>query len=185
MMQESSRSRYSEAVLQKLLHQGTIVLDVAISDEVAKEIIAKLLFLGSRFGHFPIRLLINSPGGFVTPGMAIVDTIRGLGNLVQTCCMGEACAMAAIILASGSPGRRSAIRNAKMGFRKPEQPSLKTKEQSLEITQLLIQRTLQLTRISEAVLRDLMASGEELQPTRALELGIIDHMVEQCIPALN
>jgi ATP-dependent Clp protease, protease subunit len=184
MMQESSRSRYSEAVLQKLLHQGTIILDVAISDEVAKEIIAKLLFLGSRFGHFPIRLLINSPGGFVTPGMAIVDTIRGLGNLVQTCCMGEACAMAAIIPASGPPGRGSAIRNAKMGFRKPE-PSLKTKEQSLEITQLLIQTTLQVSRISEAVLRDLMASGEELQLTRALELGIIDHIVEQCIPALN
>jgi ATP-dependent Clp protease protease subunit len=184
MMQERNRSRYCEALLQKLLDQRIIVLDIAISDEVAKEIIAKLLFLESRLGHFPITLLINSRGGFVTPGLAIVNTIRALGNLVETCCMGEAYAMAAIILASGSPGRRSAIRNAKVGFRKPEH-ALNTKEQSLEITQILIQTTLRLTRISEAVLRDLMASGEELQPTRALELGIIDHIVEQCIPALN
>jgi ATP-dependent Clp protease protease subunit len=172
-------------LLQKLLDQRIIVLDIVISDEVAKEIIAKLLFLESRLGHFPIRLLINSPGGFVTPGLAIVNTIRGLGNLVETCCMGEAYAMAAIILASGSPGRRSAIRNAKVGFRKPE-PSLNTNEQSSEhITQVLIQTTLQGTRISEVVLRRLMVSGEELDPTRALELGIIDHIVEQCIPALN
>jgi ATP-dependent Clp protease protease subunit len=185
MMQPKTESLYPNALTEKLLQQRIVVLDLMISDEVATEVIAKMLFLQSQSSRNPIRLLIDSPGGFITAGMAILDTIRELNPPVHTCCMGEAYAIAAVILASGTRGERSAVRTAMIGFRKPESPLNANRHETERITQLLIGRTLQITAMSEELLRDLFASARDLMPAQAVDLGIIDHILEQCIPPLN
>jgi ATP-dependent Clp protease protease subunit len=182
MMCENGGSPYSKAIGDKLLNRRVILLGSPISDEVAKEVIAKILFLHSRSRQEPITLAINSSGGLVSSGMAIVDTIRELDPLVHTCCVTDAYGMAAIILASGTLGGRSAARDAKIGFRESESRS---DEECGRIDQVLIQKTSEVTGMSPSMVRNLFASGKALSPTQALDLGIVDYIVENCIPALT
>jgi len=179
-----SRS-YSEAIGEKLLNRRVILLDSPITDEVAEEVIAKMLFLQSRSRQEPIILAIHSRGGLVSSGMAIIDTIRELDPLVHTCCVEDAYAMAAIILASGTRGGRSAVRNARIGFRETESSANNSELERKRIDQVLIQRTSEVSGISATVLRVLFASGKDLSPIQALDLGIIDHIVDQFDPGLR
>ena len=89
-----------------------MLLGSPINDQEAKEVIAKLTLLQSKSKHDPIKLYINSPGGSVTAGIAILDTMQSLEAPVHTICIGQAHSMAAIVLAAGSRGNRSAMANA-------------------------------------------------------------------------
>src|SRR6266404_1416242 len=100
----------------KLLKERVVLLGLPISDEEATQVIAKLLFLQMQSKTAPITLFINSPGGSATAGLAIINTIESLKPEVRTSCIGQAHSMAAIILASGSPGSRSAMTNALIAF---------------------------------------------------------------------
>ena len=118
----------------------------------------------------------------MSSGMAIIDTIRELNPLVHTCCLERADGIAAIILASGTLGGRSAVRNATIGFRQSESLAKTSELDRKRIDQVLIQATSEVAGMSATAWRVLFASGEDLNPSQALDLGIIDHVVEQCIP---
>ena len=186
MVLANGGSPLAKVLAEKLLVRRVIILDSAVTDKVAQEVIAKMLFLQSRSRKEPITLAINSLGGCVSSGMAIVDTIRELDSPVHTCCMAYAYAMAAIILASGIRGERSAVRNAKIAFRGSESGSeLESGRSELDrerIDRVLIQRTSEVTQISPIEVRDLFVSGKALSAVQSLELGIIDRVVEQCVP---
>jgi len=110
----SARGERAFDIYSRLLKERIIFLGDAIEDNVANLIIAQLLFLESEDPEKDISLYINSPGGVVTSGLAIYDTMRYLRAPVSTICIGQAASMGAVLLAAGAPGKRYALPNARI-----------------------------------------------------------------------
>ncbi len=106
-------------IYSRLLNDRIIFLGSAIDENVASVIIAQLLFLESQDSKKDINLYINSPGGIVTGGLAIVDTMNHIKSPVSTICVGMAASMGAVILASGEKGKRFALPNAEIMIHQP------------------------------------------------------------------
>jgi ATP-dependent Clp protease protease subunit len=106
-------------IYSRLLRENIIFLDGPIHDDVANIVIAQLLFLQSENSKKDICLYINSPGGSVTDGMAIVDTMNHIKNDVSTVCVGMAASMGAVILSAGTKGKRFALPNAEVMIHQP------------------------------------------------------------------
>lgn len=111
------KSQYGERaydIYSRLLRENIVFLGGPVSDTMANIIIAQLLFLESQDPDKDIQLYINSPGGSVTAGMAIYDTMQHVKNDIATICVGVAASMAAVLLAGGNKGKRSALPNSEM-----------------------------------------------------------------------
>ena len=107
------------ASLGTLLLQSRIVfIGDTITPELSNTVVSALLYLDSE-NHEPIKLYINSPGGVVSAGFAIIDTMRMIASPVETVCVGMAASMAAVILACGEPGRRSLLQNSEVMIHQP------------------------------------------------------------------
>ena len=171
-------------IYSRLLKDGVIFLGSAIDDNVANVIIAQLLFLEADDPEKDVSLYINSPGGVISSGMAIYDTMRFIKNDVVTICIGQAASMAAILLAAGSKGKRFALPNSKVIIHQPlggfegqatdiliqAEEIRKVKEKIIEI---LAGHSGQKTdRIALDIERDYIMSAEE-----ALKYGIIDSVI--------
>jgi ATP-dependent Clp protease protease subunit len=165
----------------KLLSKRIVLLGSVISETNATEIIAKLLFLEHESATKPVTIYINSPGGHATAGLAILQTIQSLKPKVFTICKGKAHSMAAIILAGGSPGCRSAFSDAKITFSNIQAPGKITEEQKGHLVRLqttLIEATARSTGMSIEQVRELFTASRTLDPAEALKLGIIDKVQE-------
>ncbi|WP_304473587.1 ATP-dependent Clp protease proteolytic subunit [uncultured Desulfovibrio sp.] len=103
----------------RLLRDRIILLDEPIEDKTASMVCAQLLFLHAEHPGAPIQLYINSPGGVVTAGLAIYDTMRHIASPVATLCMGQAASMAAVLLAAGEPGLRRALPSSRIMVHQP------------------------------------------------------------------
>ncbi|CAN5818076.1 ATP-dependent Clp endopeptidase proteolytic subunit ClpP [soil metagenome] len=114
VIESSARGERAFDIYSRLLKERIIFLGDAIEDNVANLIIAQLLFLESEDPEKDISLYINSPGGVVTSGLAIYDTMRYLRAPVSTICIGQAASMGAVLLAAGAPGKRYALPNARI-----------------------------------------------------------------------
>jgi ATP-dependent Clp protease, protease subunit len=114
VIESSARGERAFDIYSRLLKDRIIFLGDAIEDNVANLIIAQLLFLESEDPEKDIQLYINSPGGVVTSGMAIYDTMQYLRAPVSTICIGQAASMGAVLLASGAKGKRYALPNARI-----------------------------------------------------------------------
>jgi ATP-dependent Clp protease protease subunit len=101
-------------IYSRLLEDRIIFLRDAIDDDVANVVIAQMLFLAAKDPAKDIRLYINSPGGSVTAGLAVYDTLRFVKCDVETICIGQAASMAAVLLAAGTPGKRGALPNSRI-----------------------------------------------------------------------
>ena len=171
-------------IYSRLLKENIIFLGGPINDDVANIIIAQLLFLQSEDSKKDIKLYINSPGGSVTDGMAIVDTMNHIKNDVSTVCVGMASSMGAIILSAGTKGKRFALPNAEVMIHQPSGGSegqasdmaisakriLKMRE---NLNKMLAKNTGQtLEKIEKDVDRDFFMSAEE-----AKKYGIVDKVI--------
>jgi ATP-dependent Clp protease protease subunit len=184
VIERSSRGERSYDIFSRLLMDRIIFLGTPIDDNVANIIIAQLLFLEAEDPEKDVYLYINSPGGSVYAGLAIYDTIQYMKAPVATMCMGLAASMGALLLATGSPGKRSALPNARIMIHQPSGGSQGTaadiEVQAREIiyardrlNQILAQHTGQTPeRIADDVDRDRFMS-----PVEAQEYGLIDHVV--------
>ncbi len=114
VIETSSRGERAYDIYSRLLRERIIFLGDAIEDHVANLIIAQLLFLESEDPEKDINLYINSPGGVITAGLAIYDTMQYLRAPVSTMCVGMAASMAAVLLAAGAPGKRYALPNSRI-----------------------------------------------------------------------
>ncbi|HEX7068163.1 MAG TPA: ATP-dependent Clp endopeptidase proteolytic subunit ClpP [Candidatus Limnocylindria bacterium] len=114
VIESSARGERAFDIYSRLLKDRIIFLGDAIEDHVANLIIAQLLFLESEDPEKDIQLYINSPGGVVTSGLAIYDTMRYLRAPVSTICIGQAASMGAVLLAAGATGKRYALPNARI-----------------------------------------------------------------------
>lgn len=119
VVEDSGRGERAYDIYSRLLKDRIIFLGGAIEDHMANLIIAQLLFLESEDPDRDIHLYINSPGGVVTAGMAIYDTMQYLKSPVSTICVGQAASMGAVLLAAGAPGKRFALPHARIMIHQP------------------------------------------------------------------
>src|SRR5580698_11457780 len=130
VVEQSHRGERSYDIYSRLLKDRIIFLGTPIDDDVANVVIAQMLFLESEDPDKDINLYINSPGGVVTSGMAIYDTIQFLKAPVSTICVGQAATMGALLLTAGTKGKRYALPNAQIMI---HQPSGGTQGQATDI----------------------------------------------------
>ena len=185
VIERTSRGERSYDIFSRLLMDRIVFLGSAIDDNVANIIIAQLLFLDAEDPERDIFLYINSPGGSVYSGLAVYDTMRHLRAPVSTFCVGMAASMAAVLVAAGEEGKRSALPNSRIMIHQPSSGAHGTAA-DIEIAakeilhirerlnEILAFHTGQTTeRIAEDVDRDRFMS-----PLEAVDYGIIDKVLQ-------
>ncbi|HET7039813.1 MAG TPA: ATP-dependent Clp protease proteolytic subunit [Gemmatimonadales bacterium] len=185
IIERSSRGERTYDIFSRLLMDRIVFLGAPINDDVANIIIAQLLFLDADNPDRDVYVYLNSPGGLVSSGMAIYDTIQFMKAPVNTICMGMAASMAAFLLAAGRKGKRSALPHARIMIHQPSGGASGTAAdieiQAKEIlylrrkmNELFARHTGQTPeKIEQDVDRDRFMSAEE-----ALEYGIIDKVIQ-------
>lgn len=189
VIESSSKGERAYDIWSRLLKERIIFLGGPVEDDIANLIIAQLLFLDSEDPEKEISLYINSPGGVITAGLAIYDTMRYVRAPVSTICTGIAMSMGAVLLAAGAPGRRFALPHSRImihqgsgGFRGNTPDvfiQVKEMEQLVNTTQeILAAHTGQpMEKVVKDTDRDLF-----LSPEQAVEYGIIDEVYK--LPAV-
>ncbi len=119
VVEQTARGERSYDIFSRLLKERVIFLNGQVEDHMANLIVAQLLFLESEDPNADISIYINSPGGSVTAGMAIYDTMRYIRPNIATICMGQACSMGAFLLSAGTKGKRYALENARVMIHQP------------------------------------------------------------------
>lgn len=133
VIEQTGRGERGMDIFSRLLRERIIFLGTAIDDHVASLIIAQLLFLEAEDPEKDINLYINSPGGSVSAGLAIYDTMKYIKSKVSTICVGLAASMGAILLAGGEPGKRSALPHSKIMIHQPWVGGLQGQTTDIEI----------------------------------------------------
>jgi ATP-dependent Clp protease protease subunit len=188
VVEQTNRGERSYDIYSRLLKDRIIMMGTPINDDVANTIIAQLLFLESEDPEKDINLYINSPGGVVTSGLGIYDTIQFMKAPVSTICVGQAASMGAVLLAAGAKGKRYALPNARIMIHQPSggaqgqatdieiqaREILKIRE---KLNKILADHTGQpLSKIEADVERDYFMSAEE-----AKQYGLIDDILTKRI----
>ena len=180
----TSRGERSYDIYSRLLKERVIFLSGEVEDRMANLIVAQLLFLESEDPKKDINIYINSPGGSVTAGMAIYDTMQFIKPDVRTLCIGQACSMGAFLLAGGTAGKRAALPNARVmihqplgGFRGQASDIQIHAQEILKIKQTLNERLAfhtgqSIERIEKDTDRDNFMSAEE-----AKAYGLVDDVL--------
>lgn len=186
VLEKSQFGERAYDIYSRLLKERIIFLGGPINDDVANVIIAQLVFLDHEDPKKDIRLYINSPGGSVTAGMAIYDTMQFVQPNVSTICVGMAASMAAVLLASGAPGKRLALPNAEvlihqvMGGAEGQASDIEISARHIlrlkeRLNEVLASHTGQpLKKVEKDTDRDYYMSAEE-----AKAYGVVDHIVSK------
>lgn len=119
VIEQTGRGERAYDIFSRLLKERIICIMGPIDDHIASLVIAQLLFLQSESAKKPVHMYINSPGGVVTSGLGIYDTMQYIQPPVATWCVGQACSMASLLLAAGSPGLRHALPHARIMTHQP------------------------------------------------------------------
>ena len=186
VIERDGRGERAYDIYSRLLKERIVFVGTPIDDDVANLIIAQMLFLESEDPDKDVHLYINSPGGVVTSGLAIYDTMQYIRPKVSTLCMGQAASIAALLLAAGEKGRRFALPHSRILIHQPmggfqgqasdidiqAKEILRLRE---ELNQILVRHTSQsLEKIEADTDRDFFMNGDQ-----ATEYGIIDEVVVQ------
>jgi ATP-dependent Clp protease, protease subunit len=185
VIEKSGREERAMDIYSRLLKDRIIFLGTQVNDDVANAVVAQLLFLQSDDPKTDVHMYINSPGGSISAGLAIYDTMQFINCDVATYCVGQCASMGAVLLAAGSPGKRKALPNSRIMIHQPlagmegsaediiihAKEFIKVKER---LNRILIKHTGHpLEKIEKDTDRDRFMSPEE-----ALEYGLIDHIIE-------
>ena len=119
VIEQTGRGERAYDIFSRLLRDNIIFIGTPINDTIANLVIAQMLFCTSETPEKPIRLYINSPGGSITAGLAIYDTMQYVPNEVETVCVGQAFSMGAVLLAGGTKGQRRALPNSRILLHQP------------------------------------------------------------------
>jgi len=184
VVEQSSRGERAYDIYSRLLKDRIIFLGSAINDDVANLIIAQLLFLESEDPDKDIHFYINSPGGLVTAGLAIYDTMQYIKPPVSTLCMGQGASMGALLLAAGAKGKRFALPHARILIHQPlggfqgQATDVEIQAREIlrlrqELNEILARHTGQaIDKINRDTERDFYMSGLE-----AKEYGLVDEVI--------
>jgi ATP-dependent Clp protease protease subunit len=189
VIEKSGREERAMDIYSRLLKDRIVFLGTAINDEVANSVVAQLLFLQAEDSKAPVHLYVNSPGGSVTAGLAIYDTMQFVSCDVATYCVGQAASMGAVLLAAGAAGKRNALPNSRILIHQPMAGMEGTAEDIMihakefakikeRLNRILLKHTGHpLEKIERDTDRDRFMSAEEAQ-----EYGLIDHVIEHVEP---
>ena len=187
VVEQSNRGERAYDIFSRLLKDSIIFIGTTIDDTVANLVIAQMLFLEAEDAERDITLYINSPGGSITAGLAIYDTMQFIKPDVQTYCIGQAASMAAVLLTAGAKGKRFSLPNARILIHQPWMSGLAGQASDIDIhareilrmrerlNEILSRHSGQpLTRIQEDTDRDYIMGA-----VQAKEYGIIDDVLNR------
>lgn len=187
VVEQTNRGERAYDIYSRLLKDGIIFIGSGIDDNLANLVIAQMLFLEAEDPDRDIMLYINSPGGVISAGLAIYDTMQFIKPDVQTTCIGQAASMAAILVAAGSKGKRFSLPNSRIVIHQPLMTGLGGQASDIDIHAKEILRTRErlneilahhtnqsLKRITKDTDRDYIMSAEQ-----GREYGIIDDVIRE------
>ena len=185
VVEQTSRGERAYDIYSRLLKENIIFLGTPIDDNVANLIIAQLLFLEAEDPERDISIYINSPGGSITAGLAILDTMAFVRPNIVTICVGQAASMGAVLLAAGTKGKRFSLPNSRTMIHQPSMQGLAGQAADIDIyaKEILRMREIlnkiladasgqSLERVARDVDRDYIMSSEQ-----AVDYGIIDRVI--------
>jgi ATP-dependent Clp protease protease subunit len=185
VVEQTSRGERAYDIYSRLLKENIIFLGTPIDDQVANLVIAQLLFLEAEDPERDISIYINSPGGSITAGLAILDTMSFVRPDIITICVGQAASMAAVLLAAGAKGKRFSLPNSRIMIHQPSMQGLAGQAADIDIdakeilrmrevlNKMLADSTGQpVERVSRDVDRDYIMS-----PEQGVEYGMIDRVI--------
>ena len=187
VVEQTNRGERAYDIYSRLLKDSIIFLGSTIDDNVANVVTAQLLFLEAEDPERDVSLYINSPGGSITAGLAIYDTVQFIRNEVTTICIGQAASMGAMLLAAGTKGKRFALPNSRILIHQPGMTGLSGQATDIDIhareilrmrettNRILAKHTGQkVSKISQDVERDYI-----MDAVQSKEYGIIDEIIEK------
>jgi ATP-dependent Clp protease protease subunit len=187
VIEQTSRGERAYDIYSRLLRDNIIFLGTPIDDMIANLIIAQMLFLSGEDPEKDIQLYINSPGGSITAGLAIYDTMQYIKNSVVTFCIGQAASMGAFLLMSGTVGKRFALPNSRILIHQPSMGGLSGQATDIDIHAREILRIREITnrlmskhtgqsidKVERDVERDFIMNANQ-----AKEYGIIDEIIDR------
>jgi ATP-dependent Clp protease protease subunit len=186
VIEQDGRGERAFDIYSRLLKDRIVFLGVGVDDDVANLVIAQLLYLESEDPDKEIHFYINSPGGLVSAGLAIYDTMQYIKSPISTYCMGQAASMAAILLAAGEKGKRHALPHSRILIHQPmggfsgqatdvEIQAREILRLKQELNEILARHTNQpIERIERDTDRDYYMSGDQ-----ATEYGLIDSVIQK------
>ena len=185
VVEQTSRGERAYDIYSRLLKENIIFMGTPVDDQIANLIIAQLLVLEAEDPEKDISIYINSPGGSITAGLAILDTMAFVKPDIVTICVGQAASMAAVLLAAGTKGKRFSLPNSRIMIHQPSMQGLAGQATEIDIyareilrmretlNQLLATATGQpIDRVSRDVDRDYIMGAEQ-----AMEYGMIDRVI--------
>jgi ATP-dependent Clp protease protease subunit len=185
VVEQTSRGERAYDIYSRLLRDNIIFLGTPVDDTIANLVIAQLLFLEAEDPEKDVSVYINSPGGSITAGMAIYDTMQFIRPDVVTICIGQAASMAALLLSAGASGKRYALPNSRILIHQPSMGGLSGQATDIDIhareilrmreitNQLLAKHTGQkLDKVEKDVERDFIMNAQQSK-----EYGIIDEII--------
>ncbi len=184
VIDHTGHTERSYDIYSRLLEDRIIFLRDAIDDEVANVVIAQILFLAAKDPSKDIRLYINSPGGIITAGLAIYDTMRFVKCDVATICIGQAASMAAVLLTAGAEGKRSALPNSRIllhqasGGAQGQAADVRIQTEELyRLQDLLVKIISQHTGKQKRTVQKDIDRDKYMSADEAIEYGLIDSII--------
>ena len=185
VVEQTSRGERAFDIFSRLLKDSIIFIGTPIDDQIANLIVAQLLFLEAEDPERDINLYINSPGGSITAGMAIYDTMQFIKNDVTTICIGQCASMGALLLAAGTAGKRFALPHSRILI---HQPSGGAQGQATDV-RIMAEEILRMRELTSRILAHHSKKSFEqvekdverdriLSPVQAKEYGLIDEVIE-------
>jgi ATP-dependent Clp protease, protease subunit len=185
VVEQTSRGERAYDIYSRLLKENIIFLGTPIDDTVANLVIAQLLFLEAEDPERDISIYINSPGGSITAGLAILDTMKFVRPDIVTICVGQAASMGAVLLAAGTKGKRFSLPNSRIMIHQPSMQGLAGQAADIDI---YAREILRMREILNGMLAD--ATGQPLErvardvdrdyimePDQAVQYGMIDRVI--------
>jgi len=183
VVEQSGRGERAYDIYSRLLKERIICVFGAISDEMSSVIVAQMLFLQSEDSHKPVHMYINSPGGVVTSGLAIYDTMQIISCPVHTWCLGQAASMGSLLLTGGTAGQRRALPNSRVMVHQPhggargQASDIQIQaEEIVKLKRQLYNLYVNHTSMSYEEIERMMDRDKFLSPQEAVSFGIIDHV---------
>jgi len=186
VIEETPKGERSYDIYSRLLKDNIIFIGTAIDDAVANAVVAQMLFLESEDPDKDIQIYINSPGGVITSGLAIYDTMQFVKNDIVTYCIGQCSSMAAVLLAAGTKGKRFALPNGRIMIHQPS-GGAQGQASDIEITFKEIQRLKEMLanlmsdhtgQTAKKLIKD-MDRDYFMDPKEALAYGLIDRVLTE------
>lgn len=185
VIEQTGRGERAYDIYSRLLKERIICLMGPVTDEISSLVVAQLLFLQSESNKKPIHMYINSPGGSVTAGLGIYDTMQYVRPPISTWCVGQACSMASLLLAAGAPGMRHSLPNSRIMIHQPSGSAhgvatdiLIQAEEILKLKKQINNLYVKHTKQSLDVIQNAIERDKWMSPQQALEFGLIDTVLD-------